>query len=192
MSRNGDLAPTIWNRIPYVVFFFAKATAHAEHELIMRIALIHGPLRDIQLLGFAALIIAGVSQRFVPQVYGLARPARDRQSLIFWLINGSLILNILSYVLLLTTHEFYFALGLEVAYLLMPVWAFLLARQIGVFSEPSQPDRTFKFVRAAYIWLLFSCAMMPFFPLYAVLTRQCSHTPTWARIGMHSRWVSSA
>jgi hypothetical protein len=64
-----------------VVFFFAKATAHAEHELIMRIALIDEPLRDIQLLGFAALIIAGVSQRFVPQVYALARPARDRQSL---------------------------------------------------------------------------------------------------------------
>ena len=41
------------------VFFFAKATAHLEHDLIMRIALIDGPLRDIQLLGFAALIIAG-------------------------------------------------------------------------------------------------------------------------------------
>ncbi|MGC1648914.1 MAG: NnrS family protein [Candidatus Sulfotelmatobacter sp.] len=155
-----------------VVFFFAKATAHAEHELIMRIALIDGPLRDIQLLGFAALIIAGVSQRFVPQVYGLERPARDRHNLIFWLINGSLILNIVSYVLLLTTHALYFALGLEFAYLLMPVWAFLLARQIGVFRKPSQPDRTFKFVRAAYTWLLFSCVMMPFFPLYGVLTRQ--------------------
>ena len=55
------------------VFFFAKATAHSEHGLIMRIALIDGPLRDIQLLGFAALIIAGVSQRFVPHVYGLGK-----------------------------------------------------------------------------------------------------------------------
>jgi hypothetical protein len=151
-----------------VLFFFAKATAHAEHELIMRIALIDGPLRDIQLVGFAALIIAGVSQRFVPQVYGLERSARDRQNLIFWLINGSLILNIVSYVLLLTTHALYFALGLEIAYLLMPVWAFLLVRQIGVFRKPLQPDRTFKFVRAAYMWLLFSCVMMPFFPLYGV------------------------
>jgi len=150
----------------------AKATAHTEHKLIVRIALIDGPLRDIQLLGFAALIIVGVSQRFAPQVYGLERPARDRQSLIFWLINGSLILNIVRYVLLLTTHELYLAFGLEVAYLLMPIWAFRLARQIGVFSKPSQPDRTFKFVRTAYIWLLFSCVMMPFFPLYGVLTRQ--------------------
>jgi len=159
------------------VFFFAKATAHTERNLIMRIALIDGPLRDIQLLGFAALIIAGVSQRFVPQVYGLARSGRDHQGLIFWLMNGSLVLNLMSYVLLLTTYNLYFAIGLEAAYVLMPVWAVLLARQIGVFGKPSQPDRTFKFVRAAYIWLLISCGMMPFFPLYGVLTRQVfAHT----------------
>jgi NnrS protein len=154
------------------VFFFAKATATSEHSLIMRVALIDGPLRDIQLFGFAALIIAGVSQRFIPQVYGLARSGRDRQALIFWLMNGSLVLDIFSYVLLLTTHKFYFAIGLEVAYLLMPIWAVLLARQIGVFNRPSQPDRTFKFVRAAHVWLVIACGMMPFFPFYGLLTHQ--------------------
>jgi NnrS protein len=159
------------------VFYFAKATAHGQHDLIMRIALIDGPLRDIQLLGFAGLIIAGVSQRFVPHVYGLKRPARDRQSVIFWLMNGSLVLNILSYLLLLTTQITYFAIGLEIAYLLMPAWAVLLARQLGVFTTPSQPDRTFKFIRAAYVWLIISCGMMPLFPLYGVLTRQVfAHT----------------
>jgi hypothetical protein len=159
------------------VFFFAKATAHGEHDLIMRIALIDGPLRDLQLLGFAALIIAGVSQRFVPQVYGLGRPGRNRQNLIFWLMNGSLLLSIFSYVLLLTTQELYFAVGLELAYLLMPVWAVLLAHQLGVFTSPSQPDRTFKFIRAAYVWLIISCGMMPFFPLYGILTHQVfAHT----------------
>ena len=142
------------------------------HGLIMRIALIDGPLRDIQLLGFAALIIAGVSQRFVPHVYGLRKPEHDRQTLIFWLINCSLLLNIISYVLLLTTHKVYFAIGLELAYMLMPLWAVLLAVQIGVFRRPTQPDRTFKFVRAAYVWLLIACGMMPFFPLYGVLTHQ--------------------
>jgi hypothetical protein len=62
----------------------------------------------------------------VPQVYGLARSGRDNQSLIFWLMNGSLVMNMISYVLLLTTHKLYFAIGLEAAYLLMPVWALLL------------------------------------------------------------------
>jgi hypothetical protein len=78
----------------------------------------------------------------------------------------------ISYVSLLTTHNLYFAVSLELAYLLMPVWAVLLARQLGVFKKPAQLDRTFKFVRAAYVWLIIACAMMPFFPLYGALTHQ--------------------
>ena len=162
------------------VFFFAKITAASQEELIHRIALIDGPLRDIQLLGFAALIIAGVSQRFVPAVYGLAPPKRDRLNLIFWLMNGSLVLNVACYVGLVSAMFFGerrepplgYAAGLEVAFLLMPVWAALLARQLGIFSRPTQPDRTFKFVRAAYIWLLISAAMLPLFMVYGVLTHQ--------------------
>lgn len=161
------------------VFFFAKATAIGEGELVKRIAILDGPLRDIQLLGFAVLIIAGVSQRFVPMVYGLERPRHDRQTLIFTLINGSLALNIFSYVGLVTTHHPLFAIGLEAAYLLMPVWAVLLAKQLGIFSHPSQPDRTFKFIRTAYLWLLISCLMMPFFLLYGRLTGQLFAHAYW-------------
>jgi len=153
-------------------FFFAKATAVGQQQLIRRIALIDGPLRDMQLLGFTALIIAGVSQRFVPLVYGLKRPQKDRQSLIFAIMNISLVLNITSYVAVLTTGNLAWGLGLEVAYVLMPVWAVLLAIQLGVFSKPAQPDRTFKFIRAAYVWLIIANVMMPFFLVYGIATHQ--------------------
>jgi len=153
-------------------FFFAKATAVGQQQLIRRIALIDGPLRDMQLLGFTALIIAGVSQRFVPLVYGLKRPQKDRQSLIFAIMNISLVLNVISYVAVLTTGNLAWGLGLEVAYVLMPVWAVLLAIQLGVFSKPAQPDRTFKFIRAAYVWLIIANVMMPFFLLYGIATHQ--------------------
>jgi hypothetical protein len=154
------------------VFFFAKATAVGQQQLIRRIALIDGPLRDMQLLGFTALIIAGVSQRFVPLVYGLRRPNKDRLPSIFAIMNIALVLNIVSYVAVLTTGNLAWAVGLELAYLLMPVWAVLLAIQLGVFSKPAQPDRTFKFVRSAYVWLIFANSMMPFFLVYGILTRQ--------------------
>jgi NnrS protein len=154
------------------VFFFAKATAATPNDLVRRIALIDGPLRDIQTLGFAALIIAGVSQRFVPLVYGLGKPKRDRQKLIFALMNISLVLDIVCYLLVLTTHNRYFVIGLELAYLLMPVWAVMLARQLGVFRAATQPDRTLKFIRAAYVWLIVATVMMPLFPVYGALTRQ--------------------
>ena len=121
--------------------------------------------------GFAALIIAGVSQRFVPQVYGLLPPKRDRLKLIFWIMTGSLLLNVTSYLLLLTTYKPVFLAGLEAAYLMMPVWVILLVKQIGIFSRPQQRDRTFKFVRAAFVWLLVSAFMLPLFPLYSAEQR---------------------
>ncbi len=154
------------------LFFFAKATAAGQQQLIHRIALIDGPLRDIQLLGFTALIIAGVSQRFVPAVYGLNRPKKDRNGLIFALMNLALILNVVSYVAVLTTGNLAWAVGLEIAYILMPLWAVLLAIQIGVFRKPMQPDRSFKFVRAAYAWLIIANVMMPFFLVYGIATHQ--------------------
>jgi hypothetical protein len=154
------------------VFFFAKAAAATQGELIRRIALIDGPLRDMQVLGFAALVIAGVSQRFVPRVYALAPPRRARLNLVFALMNLSLVLDIVSYVAVLTTRKWYFGIGLELAYLMMPVWAVLLAIQLGVFGRPGNPDRSFKFIQAAYVWLMVATAMMPLFPLYGALLHQ--------------------
>ncbi len=154
------------------LLFFAKLFAADERQQVMRIALIDGPLREVQLLGFAALIIAGVGQRFVPQVYGLKQSRRDHFKIIFWLINGSLILNIASYVLLLLTFNPIFGIPLEISYLAMPIWAVLLAKQIGIFRKPQRPDRSFKFIRAAYGWLLVAAVMLPLFPVYSALTHQ--------------------
>jgi hypothetical protein len=154
------------------VLFFAKLLATDEQQMVMRIALIDGPLRDIQLLGFATLMIAGVSQRFVPQVYGLKPPRRNYLERIFWMIQGSLLLNVASYVLLLLTFNPMFVIPLELAYLAMPVWALLLTIQIGVFGQPQRRDRSFKFIRSAYVWLLVASFMLPLFPVYSVLTHQ--------------------
>ena len=63
-------------------------------------------------------------------------------------------------------------MDLEAAYLLLALWAILLVRQLGIFSHPTQMDRTFKFIRAAYVWLLVSCFMLPFYLLYGKLTGQ--------------------
>ena len=55
--------------------------------------------------------------------------------------------------------------------------AILLVRQLRVFAPSSQPDRSLKFIRAAYAWLLLAMAMLPFLILYGVLMHQgFSHT----------------
>lgn len=160
-------------------FFFAKVTAHTTQELVQRIALLDGPLRDIQLLGFAGFMIAGVSLRMLPMAYGFRRGGRDRLRLIFWLMNVSLLLDVAAYFALLTTRRLAFAGVLEVAYLLMLAWGILLARQIGVFTPAAEPDRSLKFFRAGYAWLLVALAMIPFAPLYGRLTGQVFSHAYW-------------
>ncbi|HZT73118.1 MAG TPA: NnrS family protein [Terriglobales bacterium] len=149
-------------------FFFAQATAADMQETVRRIALLDGPLRDMQLFGFAALIIAGVSQRFVPGVYGLGAPKHGRQRMIFWLMNGSLVLDIASYLALLTSGNGVWAWALEFSYLLMALWPVLLVLQLRIFSPTTQPDRSWKFIRAAYVWLLIAMFMMPLLMPYSL------------------------
>jgi hypothetical protein len=175
------------------LLFFAKVTAVGVDQVVMRIALIDGPLRDIQLLGFGAPIIAGVSQRFVPVVYGLGKPRHDRQSLIFWLINGSLILDIASYELFFSSGNLYYSIGLELAFVLMAAWALLLVMQLRVFAKTGQSDRSLKFIRAAYAWLLFF--PWPCYPSSS--STGCSHiraspTLSWVRTVMLTPWALSA
>ncbi len=151
-------------------FFFAEATAVNLQQTVFRTALLDAPLRDFQLFGFAALITAGVSQRFVPVVYGLGQPRHDRQKMIFWLMNGSLVLDVSSYLALMLTGNAFWGIPLELSYILMAVWAVLLVIQSRIFTRTTQPDRSWKFIRAAYVWLLVAMIMLPFLVPYGVLT----------------------
>jgi len=121
----------------------------------------------------------GVSQRFVPVVYGLSRPQHDGQRLIFALMNASLILDVMSYIALLSSGNLYFAAGLEISYLLMVIWAVLLVRQLRVFSTPARSDRSWKFIRAAYTWLVISMTAMPLCMVYGALTHQVFSHAYW-------------
>jgi hypothetical protein len=161
------------------LFFFAQATAASPEQTIFRIALLDAPLRDMQLFGFAALIIAGVSQRFVPVVYGLGKPEHDYQRPIFWLMNGSLVLDIASYMTLFMTGSRIAGFFLEAAYVLMPVWAVLLVIQLRVFKQPTQTDRSWKFIRAAYVWLLIAMVMMPLLMPYSAIEGEAFSHAFW-------------
>lgn len=118
------------------------------------------------------MMIAGVSLRMILMAYGFRRPQRDRRRLIFWLMNGGLVLGVASYSALFITRLPVFAVSLELAYILAFAWAFLLVRQLGVFSNAATTDRGLKFIRAAYCWLLVAMAMLPLVPVYNALTGQ--------------------
>lgn len=62
-------------------------------------------------------------------------------------------------------------------------WAGLLVSQLKVFTKAMEPDRSWKFIRAAYTWLLVGTAMLPLSVLYLRWTGQVfSHAYAGAQL----------
>jgi hypothetical protein len=64
------------------------------------------------------------------------------------------------------------AMSLQFVYLGFLGVAVTMAAQLGVFGPATDPDRSLKFVRAAYLWLLVAMAMLAALPIYNHLTHQ--------------------
>jgi hypothetical protein len=50
----------------------------------------------------------------------------------------------------------------------MALWAVLLVIQLRIFTPTTHPDRSWKFIRAAYVWLLVAMLMLPFLIPYGM------------------------
>src|SRR5205085_2574613 len=78
---------------------------------------IDAPWRDLQLLGFVGTMILGVSQRFLPFIYGFREVPRRASTQVLWLWNVSVAGNIAAYSLLVRTHSPVWAAALELSIL---------------------------------------------------------------------------
>jgi len=147
--------------------FIASGSIRGERAWIQFIGLYDAPWRDIQLIGFAGGMILGVSQRFLPFIYGAREVPAATSRLVFWLWNGSLILHMASYMALFQTREPIYALGWELGAAGMLVSMALLARAFGLFRKIEEADRSLPFIRAAYAWGIFSFALLMLLPIYS-------------------------
>lgn len=156
-------------------WFLAQAVCEAVYvaatfragpgELVPLVATWQGALRDLQIHGFATLMILGVSQRLLPAVYGFPAPSGRLSRACLVLLNLAVVGE---------------AAGLVLMRLSSPAWAALwygsvlvfagcvaaLVRDWRVFGRAAEADRSLKFVRAAYAWLLASLLMLVALPAY--------------------------
>jgi hypothetical protein len=174
------LSPAIAFILGALVWFFLMTVANLWHTLALlraesyeallaQIATYQAALRDMQIHGLALFMILGVSMRFFPGMFGLARTSAWRGWLGFSLISIAVIAEI---VLLVTSQR---AEGMAAARALPFAWI-MLAIGIGVVVIPwrlwkplPKVDRSTKFVRAAYLWLGISLAMLLFLPIYMIM-----------------------
>lgn len=147
------------------VYLAATLSATSKDELLGLVAIWQAPLRDIQIHGFALLMILGVSQRLFHHFYGLPAPDPRTSTRALVCLNLAIPGEVLGLVLMRTAGHAWAALWYASVLLLAGTIVVLLWNW-RIFSVPVERDRSLKFLRAAYVWLLISLGMLVLLPAY--------------------------
>jgi hypothetical protein len=149
----------------YEAFYLAATLAADGTELVALVAVWQGPLREMQIHGFAMMMILGVSQRLFHHFYGFAEPSARLSVVVLALLNVAIIGEVTGFILMQTMAHGWAALWYGASWLLaggvaVLVWSWRL------FAPPRESDRSLKFLRTAYVWLFVSLAMLLLLPVY--------------------------
>jgi hypothetical protein len=151
------------------VYLAATLSAESPKELLGLVATWQAPLREIQIHGFALLMILGVSQRVFHNFYGLPAPSPRVSGWALALLNLAIPGEVIGLVLMRTAGYHWAALWFG-SVLLLAAAVVMLLRDWRIFSAAKEPDRSLKFLRAAYVWLLVSLAMLVLLPAYRAVS----------------------
>jgi hypothetical protein len=145
---------------------YLAATLYASGPALIRlVATWQAPLRDMQIHGFALLMIFGVSLRLLHGMYGFA-PVANRISVPALLGINAAVIGESAGLVLMWSHGHGWAALWYGAVLLLALTCTLMVVKLNPFTTPVDTDRSLKFVRAAYVWLLISLAMLVALPIY--------------------------
>lgn len=145
---------------------YLSATLAAEGErLVSLVATWQPALRDVQIHGFALLMILGVSQRIFHHFYGLREPNEKLSRRLLVVLNVAVVGEALGLILMPMAGRAWAGLWYASSVVLAGAVVLLVA-DWRIFFKPDDHDRSLKFLRAAYVWLFISLAMLVALPLY--------------------------
>ncbi len=147
------------------VLFIATIHAASQEQLLQLIATWQAPLREIQIHGFAMMMILGVSQRIFHNFYGFPTPNPRKSRAALAGINLGIVGETTGFVLMQTVTQAAGVLWYGSVLLLAGSVVYLVA-DWKIFSRPEERDRNLKFLRAAYVWLFISLGMLVLLPVY--------------------------
>lgn len=191
--RSGKpLATYDWYLVAALFWFVVQAVYEAVYlaatlpatgpDLVALVATWQAPLRDVQIHGFALLMILGVSQRFFHPMYGLPAPTARPAWLALAGINVAVVGEVLG-LLLMRLHGHAWAALWYGSVLLLAGSVVSLVRGWHLFTKV-EPERSLKFLRAAYVWLFISLALLVLLPVYQFgLLAQLAPESAAARMG---------
>ena len=148
-----------------VAYFVATATAANPEALVKLVSTWQAPMREIQIHGFAMLMILGVSQKILPAFYGFRTVGRRASLALLGAVNVGLVGQCVGFVLMRTRGHVWAALWYP-SVIVMAGAAALMALNLGIFAQAQNPDRSLKFIRTAYAWLFISLTLLVLLPAY--------------------------
>lgn len=173
------------------VYLTVTSSARGD-ELVALVSTWQAPLRDIQIHGFALLIILGVSQRLFHHFYGLSIANSWLSLSVLAVLNAAVAGEAAGLVLMKTGGHAWAALWYGSVLALATATA-VLVKSWRIFSPAEDGDRSLKFLRAAYVWLFVSLAMLVALPAYQYgLLAAVAPESAAARLGFSHAYYGAA
>jgi hypothetical protein len=176
----------------YEAVYLAATLAAPDREAVLSLVRTwQGAMREVQIHGFALLMILGVSQRIFPNFCGFPAASRRISLVSLALVNAAVVGEVASLVLMSRSHiwgaVWYGSVLLLVGTLLV------LVRSWHIFTKSSEADRSLKFLRSAYTWLFVSLGMLVFLPAYQfVLLPRFAPDSVAAQVGFSHAYYGAA
>jgi len=148
----------------------ALLASPSREVMLELVATWQAALRDIQIHGIAVIMILGMSIRLLPMLFGAPEVTSRRA------VAACAILNIAvagEAALLVLSQAFELMILRGVVYLmwiLLAAGILTIALPFRLWRPFLEPDRSSKFIKAAYAWLGVSLLMLLAFPLYIALS----------------------
>ena len=148
---------------------YLTATLSATGEALTDLAATwQAPLRDIQIHGFALLIVLGVSQRVFHHFYSLPAPNARLSLALLPVLNLAVVGEVAGWLLMRWRDPVWAALWYASVVVLTIATAALVVNW-RLWSSAEDSDRSLKFLRVAYVWLFVSLAMLVLLPVYQLV-----------------------
>ena len=172
------------------VYLTATLTV-ADDALTDLVANWQAPLRDIQIHGFALLMILGVSQRAFHHFYGLPEPNPKLGLAMLPLLNAAIIGEAAGLVLMRQFNPMWAALWYA-SVIVLTIAAAVLVGSWRIFSPAADGDRSLKFLRMAYVWLFVSLGMLVLLPAHQAVVGWLAPTSAAAQTGFSHAYYGAA
>jgi uncharacterized protein involved in response to NO len=158
-------------------FFFAQSvigiwhmhsimTAPDETALIAQVATWQAPLRDLQIHGFALFMIFGVHLCLFPRIFGIARISNQRAWTAYVLLLGAVLGEIGLFLAYRIIGNHVIAAFLMLPWLMLAAGCGILGWSWKFWKSFEPPDRSGKFIRTGWAWLVVSIILLLSMPVY--------------------------